>query len=149
MRLFVTRDLTFWHFHWHFGMCEQVIRFESDDMTSARAVRVGQSLSKIERPPNLILAGLWQLAEENLSFTSSLSTFFLRVFLLIKKGMGFRLLKIKPRGYSFFFKLSVKYQAKKSWLLFYFQAVIVLNLHKNYFILSLITILIIAIGHVW
>ena len=67
-------------------MCEQVIRFESDDMTSTRAVRVGQSLTKIERPPNLILAGLRQLAEENLSFTSSLSTFFLRVFLLIKKG---------------------------------------------------------------
>ena len=45
MRLFVTRDLTFWHFDWHFDMCE------SDDMTSARAVKVGQSLSKIERPP--------------------------------------------------------------------------------------------------
>ena len=34
-----------WHFDWHFDMCE------SDDMTSARAVQVGQSLSKIERPP--------------------------------------------------------------------------------------------------
>ena len=34
-----------------------------------------------------------------------------------------------------------------SWLLFYFQAAIVLHLHKNYFILSLFTILIIAIGH--
>ena len=53
MRLFVTRDLTFWHFDWHFDMCE------SDDMTSARAVKVGQSLSKIERPP------IYELAYDN------------------------------------------------------------------------------------
>ena len=79
MRLFVTRDLTFWHFDWHFDMCE------SDDMTSARTVKVGQSLSKIERPPQYLLAGLWQLAEDNLSFTSSLRTYYFRVFWLIEK----------------------------------------------------------------
>ena len=103
MRLFVTRDLTFWHFDWHFDMCE------SDDMTSARAVKVGQSLSKIERPPQYLLAGLWQLAEDNLSFTSSLRTYYFRVFWLIeKRNWAFDYWKKKLRGYSFFLKLSVK-----------------------------------------
>ena len=142
MRLFVTRDLTFWHFDWHFDM------FESDDMTSARAVQVRQSLSKIERPPFIS----WLMTTGGRKFVYVITTYLLieGVFAHWKTKLGFRLVKKKKlRGYSFFFKLSVKYQTKRSWLLFYFQAVIVLHLHKNYFVSSLFTILIIAIGHAW
>ena len=50
-----------WHVAWHFGILIDILHdmCESDDMTSARAVKVGQSLSKIERPP------IYKLAYDN------------------------------------------------------------------------------------
>ena len=87
MRLFVTRDLTFWHFDWHFDM------FESDDMTSARAVQVRQSLSKIERPPFIS----WLMTTGGRKFVYVITTYLLieGVFANWKKKLGFRLLKKK------------------------------------------------------
>ena len=140
MRLFVTRDLTFWLTFWHVWVWWY--DFRKGCPSTSDTVKNWKT--------SYLLAGLWQLAEENLSFTSSLRLINWGCFCSLKKEIGLSTgEKKKLRGYSFFFKLSVKYQTKRSWLLFYFQAVIVLHLHKNYFVLSLFTILIIAIGHAW
>ena len=138
-----------WHVTWHFDILIDILTCVS------LMIWLPQGLSKYvshcQKLKDLLFIS-WLMTTGGRKFVYVITTYLLieGVFAHWKKKLGFRLVKKKKlRGYSFFFKLSVKYQTKRSWLLFYFQAVIVLHLHKNYFVLSLFTILIIAIGHAW
>ena len=75
MRLFVTRDLTFWLTFWHVWVWWYDFRKGCQS----------RSVTFKNWKTSYLLAGLWQLAEDNLSFTSSLRTYYFRVFWLIEK----------------------------------------------------------------
>ena len=155
MRLFVTRDLTFWHFDYFTMRCPETM---SD--TTFWHVWVWRYDFRRGCQSRLVTVKNWKTFYLLAAYDNRWKTIchWRHLYVLIswgcfcslKKEIGLSTgEKKKLRGYSFFFKLSVKYQTKRSWLLFYFQAVTVLHLHKNYFILSLFTIRIIAIGHAW